>query len=733
MAFLLEYVLLGLSFHLVFAFSQAETGTCKYDEYSIKSESGNLTCLACRKCLAGFGLFPQCGTEIKDNETRNECEPCVLGKTYSAHEDISSCKPCGSCADHQTVVKNCTLYSDSQCKDTCSKGFYFEGLTGECKPCSWCCSDGSNEVRSGCKDMPFYKQCDVNTAKNCKPKCQNDQYVVPGSKGGGHCQDCKACRPGTSPFPECGSVVENVNNTRCRVCIKGQTFSDNYGKSPCKPCTRCSFRQREILPCSLERDRVCSYCKRGFYRDDNSNECKRCSACCNNHRDRVVEKCVEQEMPRNRQCGHANSEEHVCPHSNFIRWLAGSLAGGIVIIISAVIYLWWKFCRKVTIVDRLDGSNPFLLSNEEKDDFESTLEGQSTQPENFISFDNSGVIVRFNDHESLPNEVLEITLEICWDEALPFTLLSDEVQLSPVIQFYPPGLKLSNPACVTVPHSALVDSSHGWNIGLKSAVFSDGAVVWHDKTVDRIYADNLSFQTDCLLSYVVVGTPVRNSYHAKKRFYCAVFGGQGKVGPNYTAYLYLFDECEASLQAISHMSLKQSYKTFPCVKMIFLHDDGGNGEFRCTFELTSDDVAFQICVITSLTEDPSGNYKDSDTYQWNQMVTQQGAYASKPLATLVYDHSDFVENIFQHLDTFINGAGHYEVIAKYFGFSIYAIRSRFEKADGGPSRAMIEAIVVRDPHLTVQSFAKVVEEKAHRKEVADLLRAYDLTSLKESL
>ena len=103
------------------------------------------------------------------------------------------------------------------------------------------------------------------------------------------------------------------------------------------------------------------------------------------------------------------------------------------------------------------------------------------------------------------------------------------------------------------------------------------------------------------------------------------------------------------------------------------------------------------------------------------------------MATLVDDHSDFVENIFQHLDTFINGAGHYEVIAKYFGFSIYAIRSRFEKADGGPSRAMIEAIVVRDPHLTVQSFAKVVEEKAHRKEVADLLRAYDLTSLKESL
>ena len=94
-------------------------------------------------------------------------------------------------------------------------------------------------------------------------------------------------------------------------------------------------------------------------------------------------------------------------------------------------------------------------------DFEAAFEGQSTQPESFISFDNSGVIVRFNDPESLPNEVSGIRLEICWDEALPFTLLSDEVQLSPVIQFHPHGLKLSNPACVTVPHNALVDSSHG--------------------------------------------------------------------------------------------------------------------------------------------------------------------------------------------------------------------------------------------------------------------------------
>ena len=97
------------------------------------------------------------------------------------------------------------------------------------------------------------------------------------------------------------------------------------------------------------------------------------------------------------------------------------------------------------------------------------------------------------------------------------------------------------------------------------------------------------------------------------------------------------------------------------------------------------------------------------------------------------DLSDFVERIFQRLDTSIQGAGHYEVVANYFGFDIFEIRSRFEKCVGGPSRALIEAIVVRHPEFTIEKFARVVEEKARRKDVADLLRAYDCYSWKESV
>ena len=357
-------------------FSQAETRTCKYNEYTVESKSGNLTCLACRNCSAGFGLFPQCGTRIKDNETKNECKACVCGKTYSAHEDISSCEPCGSCADHQTIVKNCTLYSDSQCEDTCSKGYYFEDFTGDCQPCSWCCSDGSNKVRSGCKDMPFYKQCDTNTVKSCKPKCQNDQYVVPGSKGGGYCKNCEVCPPGTAPFPECGSVVENMNNISCRECIKGQTFSDSCGKSPCKPCTRCAIGQKEVLPCNRENDRMCSYCDRGFYSEKNGTKCKRCSVCCNNDQDEHVEQCAKQRMPKKLQCSYIKRRGSVCEHRRIEDrkpfspvWLAVIVAGGIIFVVGTIVLavLCWhrRFCcRRVTIV--LEESSSLLTSPEQK-------------------------------------------------------------------------------------------------------------------------------------------------------------------------------------------------------------------------------------------------------------------------------------------------------------------------------------------------------------------------------
>ena len=164
-----------------------------------------------------------------------------------------------------------------------------------------------------------------------------------------------------------------------------------------------------------------------------------------------------------------------------------------------------------------------------------------------LSFTKSGVMLQFGDRESFLQDAQGIRLEICWDKAAVVTLQDHEWQLSPVVIFHPRGLKLSKSVQVRIPHSALVFYSHGWNITLKSSTLKNDTIVWKDEDLNEVQNNEVSFLADNLLSYVVVGT-VYNSKPTKKRFQCAIFGGEGKVGENYTVYLYVFDDCEASLE-----------------------------------------------------------------------------------------------------------------------------------------------------------------------------------------
>ena len=75
--------------------------------------------------------------------------------------------------------------------------------------------------------------------------------------------------------------------------------------------------------------------------------------------------------------------------------------------------------------------------------------------------------------------------------------------------------------------------------------------MWKDEELYEVHNNEVSFQVDYLLTYVVVGVSLHNNKPTKKRLQCAVFGGEGRVGMNYTAYLYVFDDCEASLEVLN--------------------------------------------------------------------------------------------------------------------------------------------------------------------------------------
>jgi len=130
-----------------------------------------------------------------------------------------------------------------------------------------------------------------------------------------YCKSCKSCPPGYSLFPQCGSIVENTDDIRCVKCNAGKTFSEKAGKKECSKCTTCSVGQKELLPCNLTHDRVCGECDKGFY-IANGTGCKPCSACCNDDQDVHVAECVEQNMPKNKQCSFTQRAVNVCPQEN---------------------------------------------------------------------------------------------------------------------------------------------------------------------------------------------------------------------------------------------------------------------------------------------------------------------------------------------------------------------------------------------------------------------------------
>ncbi|XP_066017170.1 uncharacterized protein [Pocillopora verrucosa] len=309
---------------------------------------------------------------------------------------------------------------------------------------------------------------------------------------------------------------------------------------------------------------------------------------------------------------------------------------------------------------RTDSCAALLSSAEEAPQSELiTLEDPTPHgSQEILHFDKSGILIQFNDANCFSSDSRGIQLEICWDEnSMP--LQSGEVQLSPVIKSQPYGKQLSKPVQVRIPHSALVYLSNGWDIKPKSSVPHKGSIVWKGENKFQVHNNEVSFQVDNLTSYVIIGTSLDNGKPTKKRFQCAVFGGVGTVGVDYTAYLYNLDDSESSFEKImqeekstgrtllgspqsfyvetmidtkvkisvkepmegwivreikpefiTQTSLKDSYQAIPRTTVKFKHDNGRNRDFLCEFELTAEDTTTSICAVATIREDPSRKFQE---------------------------------------------------------------------------------------------------------------------------
>ena len=131
--------------------------------------TGESECVPCLKCPEGQGLSVNCGDVITP-QTPIVCQPCVLGKTYSASNDPGACKDCENCGEYRETIKACTLTSKAVC-GKCKVGAYPEGLlVGMCKPCSPCCNDGNDIVIPECQvpGVATGMQCTYLRSEKCR-------------------------------------------------------------------------------------------------------------------------------------------------------------------------------------------------------------------------------------------------------------------------------------------------------------------------------------------------------------------------------------------------------------------------------------------------------------------------------------------------------------------------------------------------------------------------------------
>lgn len=157
---------------------------CLWNQHTIFHAKG-VACRDCPTCPEGLGLNPQCGSRVRANEDV-ECTPCEEGIGYSDTYDISSCKPCTICDPNEETIHRCTPTTNAVC-GKCNAGFY-RAVTGDCQPCSWCCTDSRNDEREReCMEqsgLPANQVCryDINTIK-CAPNTSYTTATAHSTKG----------------------------------------------------------------------------------------------------------------------------------------------------------------------------------------------------------------------------------------------------------------------------------------------------------------------------------------------------------------------------------------------------------------------------------------------------------------------------------------------------------------------------------------------------------------------
>ena len=148
----------------------------------------------------------------------------------------------------------------------------------------------------------------------------------------------------------------------------------------------------------------------------------------------------------------------------------------------------------------------------------------------------------------------DLTLQTTSNSAVPGFPEKGEIALSPEIKFIS-STKLSRPVEVQIPHGANMVLSHrDWIISLKEFCNNKWVNVSQGGTFGQgiknfvLKSNHVSFETDRLSTFAIVGKPAKNSGSALKRMKVVAFCSETRIEENLVVRLYCFDDCEYSFE-----------------------------------------------------------------------------------------------------------------------------------------------------------------------------------------
>ncbi|GFW80085.1 sushi, von Willebrand factor type A, EGF and pentraxin domain-containing protein 1 [Trichonephila clavipes] len=334
----------------------------------------------------------ECAVGTYYENATNECSPCPVG-FYQNEMGSLACKPCPAIAGRQGTTQSFGARSDTECKEHCTAGNYYDEQVGSCQPCGYgfyqpmdgaftcmACGAGLTTRRNqAVSKLECREEClsgyELDEAGDCVP-CRRGYFR---SRGIPACQQCFAGK--TTPDvaatseQEClldickpGMYVDSSTQL-CVMCPKG-TYQDKEDRMA--ECIKCpqdtttegvgATSQEECSnPCFVNgRERICQSNAACVYREDIdtfaceclpayviNNSTQECAHACENFCENGGTCEVSPHTFRPKCMCPANFYGDNCTEKSEFVYVASGIAGAVIVIILLVL-LVWMICVRST-------------------------------------------------------------------------------------------------------------------------------------------------------------------------------------------------------------------------------------------------------------------------------------------------------------------------------------------------------------------------------------------------